>query len=177
MDPTTSLITTLFGLGVLGAQLAFVLGVVLYLTKRFPETWLRWLRKHGILLGALVALGAMLGSLYYSEIVGFPVCKLCWLQRIAIYPLALILGLAWWRDDREIWRYAVPIAGFGVFFAIWHYLLQKTGSELFSCGTDPSAVSCGIQYINEFGYITFPLMGITTLVLAGTLAFIARERA
>lgn len=129
--------------------------------------------RHALLLGFFVAMAAVVGSLYYSEVVGLVPCKLCWLQRLAIYPLALILGIAWWRDDREIWRYAVPLSLAGMIFALWHYLLQKTGSAALSCGSDAVA-DCARQYFNEFGYITFSMMGLTTLVLTAFFAYLAR---
>ena len=56
------------------------------------------------------ALLAMIGSLYYSEIVHYQPCTLCWYQRIAMYPLVLILGIAAWRRDLGVRIYAIPLA-------------------------------------------------------------------
>src|ERR1700748_1234388 len=68
----------------------------------------------------LAALTATLGSLYFSEIKGFIPCDLCWYQRICMYPLAVILGIAVYRGDRSITRYVLPLAAVGALIALWH---------------------------------------------------------
>ncbi len=75
-------------------------------------------------IAALVALVAMAGSLYYSEVAHFVPCKLCWYQRIAAYPLAVLLLVAAIRGDRRVWLYVVPLAVAGAGFAIYHAQLQ-----------------------------------------------------
>lgn len=175
MGSTADLLTQIFATGVFAAHIGLVLLVLHQLTPLpfFPKL-VAFLRQYGLLLGFLVAFGAVVTSLYYSEVVGLVPCKLCWLQRIFIYPSAVILFIAWWRNDRDVWRYVVPLSVIGSFFALWHYALQKTGSSLLSCGSD-AAASCSKMYFNEFGYITFPMMGLTTLVLIGVLAYLAKK--
>ena len=75
-----------------------------------------------------IATVAMLGSLTYSEYFHFVPCELCWYQRIAMYPLALMLGVAAWRDDLDIRRYAIPLASIGATISAWHVLVQRVPS-------------------------------------------------
>ncbi len=77
-----------------------------------------------LLLAWLIALSAMLISLYGSEILHQPVCPLCWYQRICLYSLAIILGIAAFRDDPLIAPYAITLACIGGAFALYHYLQQ-----------------------------------------------------
>lgn len=50
-------------------------------------------------------------------------CVLCWYQRIAMFPLAVILGIAAYLDDTMIRRYVLPISIGGGLIALWHSLL------------------------------------------------------
>jgi disulfide bond formation protein DsbB len=58
----------------------------------------------------LISLGGTLGSLYFSEILKYPPCVLCWYQRICLYPLVLIFGIALWSEDANYKRYAEGIS-------------------------------------------------------------------
>jgi disulfide bond formation protein DsbB len=73
---------------------------------------------------AAVGVTATLGSLYYSEIVGFVPCTLCWYQRICMYPLAVILPIAAARGDEGVRRYVTPLAVVGAGISAYHYLVQ-----------------------------------------------------
>jgi disulfide bond formation protein DsbB len=112
-----------------------------------------------------VATVAMLGSLYYSEIAGFTPCELCWYQRIAMYPLSPVLGIAAWRRDVQIRLYTLPLAGVGAMVAAYHALLQRFPS-LSGDACDPSNPCTGI-WVQEFGFVTIPVMA-----LSGFLAII-----
>src|SRR5690606_15894336 len=74
---------------------------------------------------ALVAVVAMLGSLYYSEVADFPPCRLCWYRRIGMYPLAVVLPIAAWRRDRQVRWYALPLAVAGGAVSIYHILVER----------------------------------------------------
>jgi disulfide bond formation protein DsbB len=75
-----------------------------------------------MLLAWAVAMAATLGALFIGEIMGQMPCTLCWYQRIAMFPLALILGVATYRRDTEAWRYALPLAVAGLALAGYHSL-------------------------------------------------------
>ena len=68
----------------------------------------------------LLALVATLGALFIGEVLGQTPCQLCWYQRIAMFPLAPILGLALWRGDAAERVYALPLVAAGIAVALWH---------------------------------------------------------
>ncbi|MCF6136319.1 disulfide oxidoreductase [Pseudalkalibacillus berkeleyi] len=112
----------------------------------------------------IIALIAVLGSLYFSEIAGFVPCQLCWYQRILMYPLAVIIGIGLYLDDPKLSWYVLPFSVIGVFVSSYHYLYQKTDwfSEIGSC---TKGVSCSGEYINWLGFITIPLLSFTAFML------------
>ncbi|MFC7371538.1 disulfide oxidoreductase [Fictibacillus iocasae] len=122
----------------------------------------------------LTAIAAMLGSLYFSEVKGFIPCSLCWYQRILMYPLALWLGIAAYRNDRSITLYVLPIAVMGMLLSGYHYLLQKVpamrGFELCTSG-----VPCSGQYINYAGFITIPFLAFTAFTMITLFMILARK--
>ncbi len=107
-------------------------------------------------LASVVAIIATLGSLYLSEIADFVPCRLCWFQRIGMYPLALILTLATLRGDRIIRLYAAPFAVVGLGISSWHWLIQKYPTlDSGSCGlTD----LCTQRWIWEWDFVSIPWM-------------------
>ena len=109
--------------------------------------WLAW----------LAALAATAGSLYYSEAAGFEPCSLCWYQRIALYPLVVILPVGAVARDRYLARYTLPLAATGGVIAVYHYFVQLFPEIEVACST---AVSCGIVDVAAFGWLTLPLMSL-----------------
>ena len=106
----------------------------------------------------LIALVSMLGSLYYSEIVGYPPCSLCWYQRIVMYPLVVIMGIAAWKRDTNIRIYVLPLMVIGGVLAIYQYIIGYIpDAEILGCSLD---VSCTERYIWEFGFVDFPFMSL-----------------
>lgn len=122
-------------------------------------------RRLPLFVALLAAWIATLGSLYFSEIAGFVPCKLCWVQRIFMYPLAAILLVAVIRrDDDDVPYYVLPLSLIGMGVSTYHYLLQKT--DLFSESTVCSGgVPCSIDYINWLGFITIPFLALTAFVI------------
>ena len=88
------------------------------MTKADPET----LSRDDLALTAafLIALAATLSALFIGEVLGQMPCTLCWYQRIAMFPLVLILGLSLWRGDGMARAYALPLAIAGLALAAWH---------------------------------------------------------
>ena len=105
----------------------------------------------------LVSIAATVGSLYFSEVRHFVPCALCWWQRIFMYPLVVVLGVATFRQDLQAWRTGLPLALVGLGTATYHYLIQKVP------GIAPPAacaagVPCNVQYIDWFGFVTIPFL-------------------
>jgi disulfide bond formation protein DsbB len=114
----------------------------------------------------LVAAVAMAGSLYFSEVANYLPCRLCWFQRIAMYPLAVILLIAAVRGDRGVRWYAIPLAAAGACVSVYHYLVEWH-PQLEGDACDP-ANPCSLVWFREFGFVTLPLMA-----LCGFVAIIA----
>ena len=129
-----------------------------YNLRAFIEERGRWL-------AFVVAAGAVASSLYYSESVGFIPCELCWYQRIAMYPLAVILLVAAATNDQRVMRYVAPIALIGVALSVYHYQLQLFPDQASSCS---SGVPCHSRYVEAFGFVSIPLMA-----LCGFIAILA----
>lgn len=109
-----------------------------------------------------VALVSTLGSLYLSEVARFIPCTLCWYQRIAMYPLVVLLGLAAIRGDVAVRRYAVPLAGIGALIAAYHVAVQRLpGLPSGTCSLD---VPCSAIYVERFGFVTIPVMALIGFV-------------
>jgi disulfide bond formation protein DsbB len=109
-----------------------------------------------------VALAATAGSLYLSEVAGFIPCTLCWYQRIAMYPLVVVLGIAALRRDAGIRRYVAPIAGIGAVIAAYHVALQRLpGLPSGTCSLD---APCTAIYVERFGFVTIPVMALVAFL-------------
>ena len=106
------------------------------------EKILKFVSEKSLVFGFIIALVATLGSLTYSEIIGYDPCKLCWLQRIFIYPQTVLLGLALWKKDYSIGVYSLVLSVIGGFIAGYHYLLQVGFAPALSCDSVGYSVSC-----------------------------------
>lgn len=116
-------------------------------------------------LALTVATVATAGSLYYSEVAGYPPCELCWYQRICMYPLVPVLAVGLWRRGRAAGWYALPLAVVGLGVSAYHYYLQLFDSGSSSC--DPSA-PCAFQWVDALGFASIPFMaGCGFLAIAG----------
>ncbi len=117
----------------------------------------------GLYFAWLVAIAAMTGSLYFSEVRAFVPCSLCWFQRICMYPLVVILGIASFRQDKKIIPYVLPLSILGGLIAAWHILEENLPAlELPICNV---GVPCSVKYVNYLGFITIPTMSLTAFVL------------
>ena len=116
----------------------------------------------------VLALFASFAVLFIGEVMGQQPCVLCWYQRIAMFPLALVLGIAAWRGDLGIWRYGLAIAVAGLLVAAFHSLLYYgvVPESIEPCGAGPS---CTDAQMTIFG-LPLPVLsfaafaGITTLL-------------
>ena len=112
----------------------------------------------------VVALSATMGSLYFSEIRGYEPCELCWIQRIFMYPLVLIIGIAYLQRNARIAMTTAVLAIIGGAISLYHYGIQKVdflSDSAPACGR----VSCTGEYINLFGFVTIPFLALTAFAL------------
>lgn len=112
-----------------------------------------------------VSLIATMGSLFYSEFIGYIPCDLCWVQRIFMYPLVIIYGVTLLKRDLTIALPGLILSIIGLPISIYHYGLQKFPA-LQEAGGFCTNVPCNLQYVNYFGFITIPfLAGLAFLII------------
>lgn len=112
----------------------------------------------------IIALVATAGSLFFSEVMGLPPCVLCWYQRIAMYPLVVIIGVAIiTRDGSRMKSYALPVCLIGLAISIYHNLLYY-GVLPESIAPCTEGVSCTSRQIEWLGFITIPLLALAAFV-------------
>jgi len=110
------------------------------------------------------AIAATLGSLYFSEIAHFPPCVLCWYQRIALYPLVIILGVGLLKRDKHLPLYVFPLVMIGLAISIFHNLLYyKILPE--AAAPCVAGVSCTTQFIEWFGFVTIPFLAMLAFIV------------
>jgi len=134
------------------------------------------LKKENLLFTAWAAsFTAMLGSLYFSEIVGYEPCELCWYQRIFMYPLVLILGIAVAKKDMKAAVYSLAMSGIGGLISLYHYGIQKID---FLSDTAPACgrVPCTGMYINWFGFVTIPFLALLAFAIIFITSLIILKR-
>lgn len=166
--------STFFALAALVANGLTILIVVLALTgwgkERSP---FEVVRGATLWLAAGVAIIATLGSLYLSEVVHLIPCKLCWYQRIAMYPLAVILPIAAFRKDGRARLYAATIATIGAAIAGYHRVIQAYPTlDTGSCSA--TGPSCSSPLIEKFGFVTIPYMALSAFLLILALLYADR---
>ena len=124
----------------------------------------------------VTALVATAGSLFFSEVMQLPPCVLCWYQRIAMYPLVIIIGSGIIMRDGRMRNYALPVCLAGLAVSIYHNLLYYgiIPESLTPC---TRGISCTSRQIEWFGFITIPLMSLAAFVGVGVcLLFYKSEK-
>lgn len=121
----------------------------------------------------IIALIGTAGSLFLSEVMELPPCALCWYQRIALYPLVVIIGIGIATGDNGWKKYAVWLTYIGLAIAVYHNLLYY--------GVIPEAITpcsegvpCNARQLELLGFITIPLMSLVTFAMIAILLFIYR---
>lgn len=184
-DYTFTIVDVLSAMTVIGHFISILLLLILLKNARKGAAVSavgRWVGQHGLLLMLVVALVSTLGSLFLSEIAGWNPCKLCWLQRIFMYPQLILLVIALWRQDRSIAPYILALAVIGLVIASYHYIiqLQNIVASPLNPATpcDASGESCVKTPFIVFGYVTIPMMALTGFALnAIGSVFVMKARA
>ncbi|RHW07189.1 disulfide oxidoreductase [Bacillus cereus] len=128
------------------------------------------IRKYHISIAWTIATSAMLISLFFSEWMKLPPCDLCWYQRMAMYPLVLILGIGMYRKDPHVSTYAFPFACIGLLLSVYQITIQTfPASEMKICSV---GVSCTEDYLNLFGFISIPMLSFVGFLAIIVLLYI-----
>ena len=122
----------------------------------------------------LLALVSTLGALFFSEVMDLEPCVLCWYQRIAMFPLVLMLALGAYTQDKACVKYALPLAGIGWLVALYHCLLYGgfIPQGLQPCG---KGNSCAEQKLELVGFITIPLLSLLAFTFIVLLLLAAKK--
>lgn len=168
-----------FALLAVAAELAVLVAVIVAVgARRSPRVARLWagitrsVSDQSLAVAFVVAAVAMAGSLYFSEVAHFPPCRLCWYQRICMYPLVPLLGIAAWRRDTGIRPYAAVLAGAGAVISTYHVVLERYPT-LESSVCDPTN-PCTLIWVRRFGYLTIPTMALSGFALILTLLAFTR---
>ena len=122
----------------------------------------------------IVALTATIGSLFFSEVMELPPCILCWYQRIAMYPLVIVIGAGIILRDGKVKFYALPLALAGLAISIYHNLLYY-GIIPESIAPCKQGISCTTVQLEWFGFITIPLMALTAFGIVSACLLIYKS--
>lgn len=129
----------------------------------------------------LIALLATLGALFVGEVLGQMPCTLCWYQRIAMFPLALVLGVACLGGDARVGRYALPLCLVGAAVALWHSLLYAGVVEEALVPCSRTGPSCTDEAMLVVAGLPLPYLSLASFVaiaaLLAALAFWSRSSA
>lgn len=159
MEVATSVLAVIAGAGAVLLLLAWLIG------DRVPPiaAVARAVHSRRAELTLAVSAVATLGSLYFSEVADYVPCRLCWYQRVAMYPIALIALVALIRRDRAARFYTVPLATIGAAISTYHYLIERGVLE----DTDSCSLfgpACADVWFEELGFITLAFMALCGFV-------------
>jgi len=130
--------------------------------------------QHGATSAWLVAAIAMGGSLWFSEAANFPPCQLCWYQRIAMYPLVVVLGIRALRStgSRDLRAAGLAIVAIGLAVNLWHVAIETWPS--LDSGACDATVPCTIRWVEGLGFFTIPRLATVAFGLIGLLLLLDR---
>ncbi|MEK7462384.1 MAG: disulfide bond formation protein B [Patescibacteria group bacterium] len=158
-------INLIFSLGglALGLITIFLYFDYLFLDRKYYRRYLHRFAWNAII---AVTVGSVVISLFYSEYLGFIPCSLCWLQRIALYPQALFVVMAFRTKEAVYFPfYNIGLSIAGLIVALYQYIYQlvpaKVSSGIMPCLADGSG-DCALKVIDTFGFVTFPLLSAIT---------------
>ena len=162
------------------AQAGVVIGLVLWLGRGVPAlaragaSLRESVGPQAVAMAFAVALVCTLGSLYLSEIAHYVPCRLCWYQRIAMYPLVPILLVAFLRKDHRVAAYVLPLTVIGGLISTYHLLLERFPELEGVSSCDPDN-PCSAILLVRFGYLTIPTMALSGFALITVLVLVARS--
>ena len=165
-------IVTLFGN-------AFILALFLafFIARPMYEFIMRQMGRHALMLGFLLSLSGTVGSIVYSQVLGFPACILCWIQRLCMYPLLFVFGFALFRRENKE-KYIMPSAMLlsllGGAVALYQWvkdMLALYGGLTIPCPAVSALPSCDKIYVLEYGYITIPMIALNAFILIALVLY------
>lgn len=140
----------------------------------------KWVGHRAIFFAFVIALVSMLGSLYFSDILHYEPCRLCWYERIFMYSQVFLFLTAFiTKDKREIWKYSLPLSIIGGAISLFHYYIQAAPKPLINipCSAVGNySASCSKVFVLTYGYITIPVMALSAFALLIILSISNRKK-
>lgn len=161
---------TVVAIGIVLLQIALLVILVTWIAK---SDLMKFISKHANLILRFVFVGAIVGSLIYQYVLGYPPCILCWYQRIAIFAVGIILFTSDIRIDKTLQRQVSVLSIAGALVAIFHNIIDMFPTGLDVCGV--GGPSCLARYVYEFGYVTIPMMSLTVLMFGVLIPIIVKK--
>ena len=168
-----SLVIRALAYGTLLVNLAMIAALLFYMAERFTSINFKQrleivrieevLKKYYREAAFSLALFATSGSLYMSEVMEWTPCRLCWYQRIFMYPLAFIIPTAIIGDKHDVREYVLPLSMTGMAISIYHYMIERI-DQFDSAGCSIYEVSCSTTHTFHFGYVTVSFMAFTAFL-------------
>lgn len=141
--------------------------------NKFQDKFLSFISENFLIIGFIFSLFATGLSLFYSEILRYAPCVLCWLQRIFLFPQVVLFGMAYLKKDRKVAHYSFPLLFIGLLFALYHNFIYYFSESAGPC--DASGVSCVQKLVYEIGgYISIPMFSFTILFALITQLLVVR---
>ena len=153
---TAQLFSSMLALGTIFVGLVVLLSLCVGQRASWAITVVTTARESALIMIAVITSGAMIGSLYFSEVVNYMPCKLCWYQRIAMFSMAILSVTAVIRKERVLAPYLIVLSAVGLVVSTYHFLLEwfpQLESDV--CSLD---VPCTAVWFREFGFVTLSFM-------------------
>lgn len=119
----------------------------------------------------IISTAAIFGSLFFSEVMKFPPCNLCWYQRILLYPVALLVLTGIYLNSKDTNRFIAPFVWIGLGVAVYHNLVYYKIIKVIVPCTD--FAPCTAQQLNYLGFITIPLLSVSAFLILLVVNFFA----
>lgn len=169
----------LTGIGLIGGQILLIIGWWLAIFSKKFRNWIltNFSERFWIMVSGLIILWSIIGSLIYSNIYELPICQFCWLERMALYPQAIIIGVALWKKDYKTGVYtSIILSIIGLITSLYHYSLnirKLLFPDTFFAPCDASGISCADIPVLIFGYMTIPFMTIVVTLMMISVLFLS----
>lgn len=124
--------------------------------------------------GLIIVGASIFGSLFFSSVIGFTPCELCWYQRIFLFPQFFIFAIAVWKKDNTAIYYSLVLSIVGIVLALYQSYIQWGGLSVLPCTAQ--GAECSKIFFEEFGYITIPVMSLTAFAYLILLMYVRRQK-
>jgi len=166
---------TLVGIGIIITIITVLTIIALVFLGETDSKLFKFIKRHSLPFGFILAFAGVFGSLMYSEVFNFVPCIFCWWIRIFLYPQVAILGVALWYKDTRMWFSSIILSVIGLGFSIYLVLLQ-TGTIGPSAACSTLGVSCEKIDVTVFGWLTIPIMSLIFFIGILALSYIGLKK-